>query len=795
MPLVDRALRDAVLRHRDVPVLIIEGARAVGKTTLVRDQIAPTAGFAYVTMVDASTRAFAFEDTQGWLRSLPRPVVIDEAQLLPDLPLALKAVTDGERGGEQFLLTGSASIGRAGFDGADPLSRRSLRLTMHPLVGWEKNGQTGSVVDLLFHGLPRLGVRSTQAERELAAELTYGGFPGYVYPAAPLSRRTLHARIRSDVLSLVSDRLLPDVKLDAGVARGILDGLLRNPGGIFNASRFAQQLDLDRRTIDRYVAILERLFLIHRLPNLATGAHRQTLARAKVHPVDTSFSVESLSRAGTDIVGDRETWGALIESHVVNQLIAAGQWASTPVEYHYWRQASQSNPEVDLVLRDGEGRNVGVEVKASQVVRPADLGGLRAMRRSIGLHRGYVFYAGNEVRQLDESIWALPLSVLGDSEAFVMENLDLDAGPETPQRPLSLSAEGTSGFDATLFLSYVHDDDRTADGRIVQFARDLVDRYSFLFGAELQLFVDREDIIWGENWSDRLSSELSATSFLLSVVTPRYLRSEACRREVLEFAAAAKQAHDPKLLLPLLWVAIDDTDVVAVDDPVRAQLQASQYVDVSAIRRTRAGSLEYEALLEEVAKRLRASIRLREAQGIKQPSDPDSAPDLMEIQGRIESRMAEFAPAVGEFKASFDDIGAALASAPRLTGAQTYATAAALQRLGQSLEAPVARLEAATGELGRMWRDFDSDMSQAVLYLGDMPDIEVRRGLWESLDGMVRGLEVPGIEIMEQQLQLFGNISRHLRPMSRAVGGAIRLLAGIRESAVSWRDRIAAKEV
>lgn len=794
MPLIDRALRDVISRHRDVPVLIIEGARAVGKTTLVRDQVAPADGYSYVTLVDDATRAFAKEDLQGWLRSLPRPVIIDEAQLLKDLPLALKAVTDGERAGGQFLLTGSASIGRAGFDGADPLTRRSLRLTMHPLVNWEKAGQPGSLVDLLFEGVPRLGRRETIPDRELEADLTYGGFPDYVYPTAPLSRRTLHARIRSDIASLVSDRLLPDVSLDAGIARAILDGLLRNPGGILNASRFGQQLDLDRRTVDRYVAILEHLFLIHRLPNLATSANRQTLARAKVHPVDTSFAIESLARAGVAVAESRETWGSLLESHVVNQLLAARDWSLTSFECFYWRQASQSNPEVDLVLRDGSGRVVGIEVKASRSLGPDDISGLRALNRTMGLTRGFVFYAGDEIRQLgqpEEAIWGLPLSVLGDGDAFVNESPQVDSASDRPD-VIRVSA-APAGYDATVFLSYVHDDDRTAGGRIVQFAKDLVDRYAFLFGSDLQLFVDRDDIIWGERWEERLSSELTATSFLLSVVTPRYLRSDACRREVLEFAAAAKQAEDPKLLLPLLWVGLDDTDVVPPGDPVRRQLESSQYVDVSAVRRTQQGGLEYEGLLEEVAGRLRRSIRLREAQVREPELDIDARPDLLEIQARIESKMADFEPSVGEFKAAFNEIGGVFASTPRPDSSQTYATAAALERMGRELEKPVGRLEQSTTELGRLWRDLDSDVSQAVLYLGDVPDTVLRQSLWESLDGLVRGFDIPGIDAMEQQLQLLGNVSRHLRPMSRAVGGAVRLLSGIRDSAMSWRDRLSSR--
>jgi len=134
------------------------------------------------------------------------------------------------------------------------------------------------------------------------------------------------------------------------------------------ASRKA--LDLNRRTIDRYLSIFQRLFIIHWLPNLATTASRQNHARSKVHAVDTSFAVESLTRAGVDILQRRETFGALLESYVVNQVIAATEWATTQAQSYFWRQDGNTNPEVDLVLVDTQKRLIGIEIKASREVGP-----------------------------------------------------------------------------------------------------------------------------------------------------------------------------------------------------------------------------------------------------------------------------------------------------------------------------------------------------------------------------------------------------------------------------------------
>lgn len=85
---VQRFLQPTVVSlMANTPVVIVEAARAVGKT---------------------------------WLRSLPSPFAIDEAQLLPGLPLALKALLDETEESIQCVLTGSAAIGQTGVGGTDP---------------------------------------------------------------------------------------------------------------------------------------------------------------------------------------------------------------------------------------------------------------------------------------------------------------------------------------------------------------------------------------------------------------------------------------------------------------------------------------------------------------------------------------------------------------------------------------------------------------------------------------------------------------------------------------------------
>jgi predicted AAA+ superfamily ATPase len=427
--IVPRPIADALLARRDVPVLILEGARAVGKTTAVKHQLTGRADYSYTTLADRGTLAFARQDPEGWLSRIPRPSVIDEAQLLPDLPLLVKELVDAEGGlTNQFVLTGSASIGRTGLGGADPLARRSSRLTMWPLTPWELARQPDSLADALTAGTPQAGAYPALPTAELLQRLRYGGWPGYVLKRSQISPARLRERLSADTLAVLAQGVDPMIRANSAIAVEALDALARTPGAVFNASRLAQQLGFDRRTIDRHLGLFQRLFLIHWLPNSATSPTRQSHTRAKVHPVDVSLSVESLERAGVDLTHSRKAFGQVLESYVVAQVVASLGWAKTAATASYWRDAKARDAEVDLVLTTAQGVRIGVEVKAASRVFPPDLRGLLALRQARGLHRGYVVHTGETLSQVADDIWALPLSALDDATAF--------GPPENWQAPL-----------------------------------------------------------------------------------------------------------------------------------------------------------------------------------------------------------------------------------------------------------------------------------------------------------------------------------------------------------------------
>jgi hypothetical protein len=483
-------------------------------------------------------------------------------------------------------------------------------------------------------------------------------------------------------------------------------------------------------------------------------------------------------------------------------MLAAAQWSRARPDAFYWRNTRQE--EVDVVLRDGTGRLVGVEVKSASSVSLQDARGLAALDHDRPLHRGFIVYRGTEVKRLSEKFWALPIEALGSATAFAGTWNQDPPEPSTTElwRDVARRAEGTplsensTASDATVFLSYVHADNENSRGRIVQFVKDVVDTYGLLTGNPLELFVDRDDILWGQKWRQRLDSQIDRTAFLLPVVTPRYLRSDACRKELLRFAVLQDENPQSRQILPLIWVDTAESDVTD-SDPVRTRLREHQHVDVSSLRLASPESPEYRARVEEVASRLAAAVRDREvlagsAALAPRPSPAPEEPedDLLDALQDFQGGQAGLEAAMSAFGRAFDDVGRAFNAVPPPAGSSPQLMQIALANAGRALADPVRDLTVATEALASSWDALARPAKRLVSLYRLEPSREGRLDLRESLADSAQSISAPEMAEMREQARLMGSFSKHLRPLSRALDGAFRTIETIHSSMIEMRDQM-----
>jgi predicted AAA+ superfamily ATPase len=135
----------------DTRVVVVLGARQVGKSTLVQQIALDRLGTGMLSLDDAATRDAAAADPTGFIADHDTPVVIDEVQRVPDLLLAIKARVDQDRRPGQYLLTGSANILTAPRI-ADALTGRTEYLRLGPFTQSELHAAGNSFVTELLEG-------------------------------------------------------------------------------------------------------------------------------------------------------------------------------------------------------------------------------------------------------------------------------------------------------------------------------------------------------------------------------------------------------------------------------------------------------------------------------------------------------------------------------------------------------------------------------------------------------------------------------------------------------------------
>ena len=399
------ALREAM---SDTPVVCLAGPRQCGKTTLAR-LLMPERAFVsldHLPFLDAASA-----DPAGFVDSLPGEVTIDEIQRAPGLLPAIKLSVDTDRRPGRFLLTGSADLLLVPSV-TESLAGRMEVVRLMPLSESEKERRPGRFLGDFLAGRLRPSLRPGTAALpapELAARLVAGGYP------EPLTRTPVRARQwhRQYVQSIVDRDVLDvsNVRIADQVGR-LLELLAARNSELFNASRVARDLGLDRATVLEYVSVLERLFLVRRLLPWHRNPGKRLVKSPKAHLIDSGLAATLAQLSAGDWLTKRQRMGHLLESFAVQQFVAQAGW--TDPDLRFWHYRDRDGREVDLVITLGS-RTWGVEVKATSTPGRSAGAGLRRLAALCGedFEAGIVLYNGSNILPLaEERMLAVPFSEL-----------------------------------------------------------------------------------------------------------------------------------------------------------------------------------------------------------------------------------------------------------------------------------------------------------------------------------------------------------------------------------------------
>ena len=394
---------------RDTPVVLLQGARQTGKSTLAQmigEQEHPAL---YLTMDNITTLVAAQQDPVGFLAGFGvQAVILDEIQRVPELFLPLKAAVDSDRRPGRFLLTGSANallLPRL----ADALVGRMEVVTLWPLAQCESEGSDGGWVDH-FSRARRSRSRSLRAAaRKKCSGRCAAAIPKHCCAStphgAPMVRRLCDHPAPARCTRLAAIQGLSELPL-------LLALLAARATGTLNVADLARSARIPVSTLNRYLTLLQATFLLHLIPPWSSNLSSRLVKAPKVLLNDSGILAYLAGLSEAQLETSPTAAGMLIENFVGMELVKLATWSQARPQLFHFR--TQDGKEVDFLLQNRAGAVVGIEVKAASSVQEADFKGLRALAELLGdrFVRGVVFYTGDTQLPFGPRLNAVPIAAL-----------------------------------------------------------------------------------------------------------------------------------------------------------------------------------------------------------------------------------------------------------------------------------------------------------------------------------------------------------------------------------------------
>lgn len=362
---VKRHIQHTVLRHlKQWPVVALLGPRQVGKSTLAKKLMAGRKKALYLDL-----------ERPSHLRKLDAPeyfltqnrdslICLDEIQRLPEIFPLLRSLVDETGKGGQFLILGSAS-------------KELLRQSSESLTG-------------RISYLELTPLRVTEVSQKKKQLLWFrGGFPkSFLSQTEKISREWRENYIRN---LLESDIPQMSLKVPVDSVGRLWSMLAYSHGQTLNSSRLAGSMGVSSHTVTHYMSVLEKTFLIRRLPPYFLNLKKRVVKAPKIYIRDSGILHSLLKVDSMNDLFGHPVFGSSFEGFVIENIIShLPGW-----QFYFYR--TRSGAEIDLLMVKGR-RKVAIEIKASKapVLKP----GFWTSVKDVGAREKYVIAPVDEAYPL-----------------------------------------------------------------------------------------------------------------------------------------------------------------------------------------------------------------------------------------------------------------------------------------------------------------------------------------------------------------------------------------------------------
>ena len=320
-------------------VIILTGARQVGKTTLLKQVLHTNEDVLWLNGDEMQVQNLFDNASADRLLAefgSSRIVILDEAQRIKNIGLRLKLMADSDSD-IQLIATGSSAFELANTVN-EPLTGRKWEYQMFPFSFGEM---------VMHHG-------KMKEMRMLPRRVVYGYYPEVVNNEGnevEILKLLTDAYLYKDILSWENIKH-PD-KLQT-----LLRALAYQVGSQVSFNELSQMCSLDNKTVERYITLLEQCYIIFRLPSFSRNLRHELKASRKIYFYDNG--IRNALIADYNAPETRQDIGALWENFVISERMKSNEYYRRWVNRYFWRTRQQQ--EIDY-LEEGGGRLHAYEIK------------------------------------------------------------------------------------------------------------------------------------------------------------------------------------------------------------------------------------------------------------------------------------------------------------------------------------------------------------------------------------------------------------------------------------------------
>lgn len=388
------------------PCVVLLGARQVGKTTLLK-KIASNAKV--YDMENFADFDYVQNDPKQFLDNQKGSLIIDEAQLCPDIFKALRVKIDEQRDQTgRYLLSGSSSPVLLNQI-SESLAGRVAIIEI-PCLTWSEalQREQSKFYDSLenpenFYNLER------QHTTEELYELCFYG----LYPEPFLKRNDsefyrawqegyFRTYIERDIRSLFP-------KLELEKYRKFIMMLSQSSGETIKYSSFASALDISEPTVKIYLEIAQGTFIWNKLNAWDKNSKKRLIKMPKGYLRDTVLINHIYQLIDIEQMLTRPNFGLIWESFVLEQIHKNLQNKLPRPNLYYYR--TQNKAEIDLIIQTPKSI-IPVEIKSGSSFKKDHIANLTNFIEEYSCNYGILINNGDEVRQLKDNIFQVPASFL-----------------------------------------------------------------------------------------------------------------------------------------------------------------------------------------------------------------------------------------------------------------------------------------------------------------------------------------------------------------------------------------------